>query len=247
MEVAAPWFELHKLSNDITLIREPHVLGGAFTNMWHVRGRDCDLLLDSGMGVLSLKQHVAALSEKPVVCVASHAHYDHIGGHHEFDQRVVHAEEADNLRSADPAQIVLDGWRDSSFDALPYVGFDIEIYSVRGVEPTRTVNDGDVIDLGDRHFDVWHLPGHSPGSIALWEAATSTLLSGDIITQGQLLDDLHHSSPDAYVESLSRIRPLEIDTVLPGHYEPFGRPEFVELIDRYVTTRKKPACPGAPG
>jgi len=44
------------------------------------------------------------------------------------------------------------------------------------------VRDGDIIDLGDRAFEVLHLPGHSPGSIALFEAATKTLFSGDAIT-----------------------------------------------------------------
>jgi len=40
--------------------------------------------------------------------------------------------------------------------------------------PTRVLGAGDVIDLGDRAFEVLYLPGHSPGSIGLWEMATST-------------------------------------------------------------------------
>jgi glyoxylase-like metal-dependent hydrolase (beta-lactamase superfamily II) len=47
------------------------------------------------------------------------------------------------------------------------------------VMPTRVVEEGDVIDLGDRTLTVLHLPGHTPGEIGLWEEATRTLFAGD--------------------------------------------------------------------
>ena len=247
LTVATPWFELHKLSNEVTLVREPHVLGGAFTNMWHVRGRDCDLLLDSGMGVLSLREHVALLAERRVVCVASHSHFDHIGGHHEFADRVIHSAEAGILASGDDDDTLTAPYRDSSFDALPYAGFDPANYSVKGAPATRIVEHGDIIDLGDRQFEVLHLPGHSPGSIALWEEATATLLSGDVITQGKLLDELYHSDSDDYLASLERIRELKLDIVLPGHYETFGRAEFVKLVDDYIEGKRRAECPLSTG
>ena len=67
------------------------------------------------------------------------------------------------------------------FDRLPPGGFDEAAYQVRPAPAQRLLEEGDVIDLGDRHFEVLHLPGHSPGSIALWEAASATLLSGDTV------------------------------------------------------------------
>jgi len=243
LRVAEQWFELKRFSNDITLIREPHVLGGAHTNMWHVRGLHHDLLLDSGMGVLSLREHVTQLTEKPVICVASHTHFDHIGGHHEFQHRVVHELEAPIMATADPYDIVLEGYRESAFDALPYEGFDINGYNIVAAPPTRVVKDADVIDLGNRHFEVMHLPGHSPGSIVLWESSTGSLISGDVITQGPILDELNHSNIDDYLSSLQRLRGLKVDVVYPGHYDEFGRDRFVGLIDNYIAKRRKPACP----
>ena len=62
---------------------------GTRCNIWHVRGRDRDLLLDSGMGLVSLRSHVGLVTEKPLLCVASQAHFDHVGGHHEFEERLV--------------------------------------------------------------------------------------------------------------------------------------------------------------
>ena len=46
------------------MIFEPHVIPNIRCNMWHVRGRDRDLLLDSGMGVVSLKRHVALVTDE---------------------------------------------------------------------------------------------------------------------------------------------------------------------------------------
>ena len=47
-----------------------------------------------------------------------------------------------------------------------------------------------MVDIGNRHFEVLHLPGHSPGSIGLWEEASGTLFSGDAVYDGPLLDEL---------------------------------------------------------
>ena len=246
LKVADTWFELHHLSDGVTLIREANVLGGAYANMWHVRGRDRDLLLDSGMGVLRLREHVACLAERPVVCVASHTHFDHIGGHHEFEERLVHGAEAGTLETADPKETVLADFIDEElFQALPYAGFDPRRYTIRGAKPTRIVEDGDMIDLGDRTFEVQHLPGHSPGSITLWEATTQTLLSGDVVCEGTFLDALYRSDVPDYIASLERIRDLPVAVVHPGHYDSFGRERFGALIDDYIAGKRKPDCPAA--
>ena len=54
---------------------------------------------------------------------------------------------------------------------------------------TRLIDEGDVIDLGDRIFEVLHTPGHSEGEILLWEAFTGILFSGDMIYDGDLIND----------------------------------------------------------
>ena len=84
------WYETIRMSDDVTLVHEPWIKPFYRCNMWHVRGRDRDLLFDSGLGHFSLKAHVALVSERPLLCVASHTHFDHIGCHHEFVHRLVH-------------------------------------------------------------------------------------------------------------------------------------------------------------
>jgi glyoxylase-like metal-dependent hydrolase (beta-lactamase superfamily II) len=102
---------------------------------------------------------------------------------------------------------------------------------------TRSVDEGDIIDLGDRHFEVLHLPGHSPGSIGLFEAATETLFSGDAIYDGPLLDELPESNIADYVRTMKRLRELPVRVVHAGHDPSFGRERLYELADAYLAQR----------
>ena len=99
------------------------------------------------------------------------------------------------------------------------------------------LDDGDVVDIGDRAFEVLHLPGHSPGSIGLWEAATGILFSGDAVYDGPLLDELDGSDIDDYVATMYRLRELPVTVVHGGHEPSFGHDRLVELCDAYIAAR----------
>jgi glyoxylase-like metal-dependent hydrolase (beta-lactamase superfamily II) len=77
MEFATPdsWYKVERLSDHVTLISEQFIETYYRCNIWHVRGRDRDLLIDSGMGVVSLRQQVALMAERPLLAVASHGHF----------------------------------------------------------------------------------------------------------------------------------------------------------------------------
>jgi glyoxylase-like metal-dependent hydrolase (beta-lactamase superfamily II) len=65
----------------------------------------------------------------------------------------------------------------------------------------------------------------------LWEKATRTLFSGDVIYDGPLIDDLDHSDLTEYERSLKRLRRLPVETIHAGHDPSFGRERLHELID----------------
>lgn len=205
------------------------------------------------MGVMSLTEHLADLIERPVSAVATHAHDDHIGGHHEFDDVVVHRLEstiieAPGLASLSPREawgaeavegLIAAGYAlDGPYfvDALP-AGVVLEGFHQKPARVTRVVDEGDVIDLGDRRFEVLHLPGHSPGSIGLWEASTGTLFSGDALYDGPLLDELPDSDIDQYVTTMERLMDLPVTVVHAGHDPSFGRTRLRELTLAYLEHR----------
>ncbi len=233
--MTTPWYETRTYADGITRVRERFIDGEVRCNMWHIRGRDRDVLVDTGFGLRPLRDEIAALRERPVLAVASHSHFDHVGGHYQFDERLVHPAEAHILAAPTDDNTVWRGWETGSVVlAEPEPGFDQLQWHVPAAPATRLVDEGDVIDLGDRVLQVLHLPGHSPGSIGLYEAATRTLFTGDVIYDGELYDWLYHSDREQYRETLARVRELPADTFHCGHEESFGRDRLIDLVDAYL-------------
>ena len=242
--VAETWFATTRLDDDVTLIREPQIEWFIRANMWHVRGRDRDLLIDTGVGVRSLRRELAFLAERPVICVATHCHFDHWGGLHEFDERLGHATEAEVFAAPTAAATLAELYvNESSFLSLPSEGYEPARYTVRAAPLTREIDDGDFIDLGDRVFRVLHLPGHSPGEIGLWEEDRAILFSGDAIYDGPLFDNFYHSVPEDYRETMRRLCELPVAVVHGGHLDSFGRTRMIELAEDYLAGRRRPECP----
>ena len=229
------WYEIQNVSDGVSLIREKYVANWLRCNIWHVRGKNFDLLIDTGMGLRPLKKEIATLSGNPIKVVSTHCHFDHIGGAHEFDCRLGHKREKEI--HANPDQHNTGDWnafiRAETFSRLPDDGFVVEDYSVKAAPLTGYLDEGDVLDLGNRVFQILHLPGHSPGSIALYESKSGCLFSGDVVYDGDLFDTLYHSDPEIYRESLSRLRELPIQLVHGGHYDSFGHEKLLSIIDRY--------------
>ena len=255
MEIANRWFARRSVDADITLLWEPHVDPLLRCNIWHVRGRDRDLLVDTGMGICSLKDELWSLLDKDLMALATHAHLDHMGSMHEFASRAVHRDEANDmlrpaalsLRVSDwPVDVVTDienaGYplrMEYLISALPRAGFDPRTFQTPAAVPTWLVEEGSVIDLGNRVFQVLHLPGHSPGSIGLWEPGSGTLFSGDAIYDGPLLDTLTGSDIAAYLTTMERLRELPVAVVHAGHDPSFGRARLIELATAYIESRSR--------
>ncbi len=240
MEVASAeiWYQTRSVGEGVTFIAEPHILEFYRCNIWHVRGRDRDLLVDSGMGVVSLREQVPLVTEKPLVAVASHTHFDHVGCHHEFADRWVHRDEAGIMAAPTRAATLADPYvTDAIFTKLPPAPYASTEYAVKAAPATRLLEAGDVIDLGDRAFQVLHTPGHSPGGIMLFERATGILFSGDTVYDGPLVDDAYHSDVAAYVATMRRILDLPVRVVHGGHFPSFDGARYRALIRAYLVEK----------
>ena len=249
--VQKPWFRTDRIRDDLYCITEPLYTWENRANLWLIKGRDADLLIDTGLGVSSLKLYLAELLDKPLKVVASHVHFDHSGGCHEFDDVYIHDNEHAALCRGDQ-DLILSAPRfgfipDSDFAALPYQGFSASDYAVRACPQAQALQHGDVIDLGDRAFEVMHLPGHSSGSIGLYDPGRQQFFSGDVVYDGELLDELEDSVIAAYLDSMESLLQLPTDEVRPGHYGSFDRRRLHELVRRYIDSRRAPRCPGEPG
>lgn len=231
------WFEATPVGDGVSLVHEPHVHPDFRCNCWHVRGKDRDMLVDTGLGWFSLSAGLPWLQDRPIVCVSSHTHFDHIGSTHEFAERLVHPAEAHIQADPRAEWTLADPWITATpastifFD--PPHGWDAAKYVIPPAPATGLVTDGDTIDLGDRAFRVIHTPGHSPGGIALLEEKTGTLIAGDVIYDGPLVVDCYHSDIDDYHATMHRLRQVAPRIVHAGHYKSFGPRRYLELIDRF--------------
>jgi glyoxylase-like metal-dependent hydrolase (beta-lactamase superfamily II) len=253
LQLAEKWFDRRAIGDGITLLWEPHVTPLLRCNIWHVTGRDRDLLIDTGLGVASLRDAARDLFNKPLAAVATHAHMDHTGGMHEFETRYIHAAEAEAMAHAENhLPLDIDAYDEPTrawfaamgydvsggfLTAIPSTGFKVKSHALSPASATRILNEGDIVDTGDRAFEVLHLPGHSPGSIGLWERKSRTLFSGDAIYDGPLLDEIPGADIETYVKTMKRLRDLPVEIVHAGHDPSFGRARLIELIDAYLARR----------
>jgi glyoxylase-like metal-dependent hydrolase (beta-lactamase superfamily II) len=175
------WFSRTAVDADTTMLTEPFVHDFVRANIWHLRGGDVDLLVDTGMGIRPLAPEIDTPAGKPLLVVATHIHLDHVGSLHEFPLRAGPRHSAAYFDSMDEAVTYAHMFHglDGAVSKLPAPGWKAADYKIPPAPLTRTLDDGDLIDLGDRQFRVLHLPGHSPDSIALFDEAGGLFFAGD--------------------------------------------------------------------
>lgn len=210
------WFDIEEIEPGVWAISEPHTDS---VTSYLIGGRDRALLVDTGLGIGNIREAAEGLTGLPLLVVNTHAHDDHIGGNHWFNGVWAHGAERGRIE-AGVAHEQLGALTDpSAFLADPPAGFDGASFSIPGVPVTRALADGDTVDLGDRVFEVIHTPGHSPGSICLWERGSGTLVAGDVVYFGNIFACLPGADFAAYRASLKRLAVLsaQVRLVLPGH------------------------------
>jgi glyoxylase-like metal-dependent hydrolase (beta-lactamase superfamily II) len=251
LPVATSWFEVDWVDADLVKVTEPHLNGLVSANLWWVRGTHHDVVVDTGLGVASLRTHVPELFDHDPLAVVTHTHLDHVGGAHEFPRVAVHEAEVAAVAAPEPAslhpptELALLGLAvpagtelpPSLLRALPERGYDPDTYAVRPAEVTRTLVEGDLIDLGGTVLRVLHLPGHSPGSIVLLDEERRRLFTGDVVYDDELLDEMRGTDIAAYVASMRRLLELDVEVVHPGHGPTFDGARLREIAEDYVARR----------
>lgn len=169
-------------------------------------------LVDAGTGqnFEKVRQNLGKFNLKPSdveLLINTHCHYDHIGGDRDFVEAsgcevAIHEFEAELLRKGDQI-ITLAGGLGRRLKPL---------------EVAREFNEGNRIKLGEFTLEVLHTPGHTRGSISLYELKQKILFSGDTLFCGGVgRTDLPTSDGKALANSLRRLAKLEVERLYPGH------------------------------
>lgn len=242
------WFELIPASDGVVQIIEARIRPEFRANIWVVKGRDYNMLVDSGFGLASLRDNLDFLHDRPTIAIATHSHCDHIGGLYEFGDTAIHKAEVDILRTPTNDATVATGYvsREMFFDPSEGADFDPEAFSIHGVEPSRILSDRDTIDLGDRTFEVIHVPGHSPGGIVLWERSSGILFAGDMAHAGPNgigRTAFYHANLDDMRKSVEKMLAIPATHIYPGHFDPFGEDKYRSILQLYLDRDSDPNFP----
>ena len=236
-------YEIKSFGDGVTRIREKIISAEWRCNIWHIQGRDKDLVIDTGFGLTSLTAAIAEISDRPIIALCTHSHHDHAGGLCQFAIRIGHSAEAKIFAEPSRKTIVADLLDASVIRKSPYEGFDVNTWCYQPAPLTGQIDDGDTIDLGDRYFHIVHVPGHSPGSVAIFEPKTGIILTGDAIYDGVLYDHLFHSVPDHLVNSLHKMLSLDFSVVHAGHFDSFDRARAEIITREYLDGKRSMLCP----
>ncbi len=221
------WFTIDQVDEDTYIISEYR--HWEETHCYLLIGSDRALLIDTGLGICNIYEQVRKLTGKPITAVATHIHWDHIGGHKYFPDFYAHKAELDWITGAFP--LPLQAVRNMVTDhcELPE-GFDVNAYEIFQGKPSRLLEDGATIDLGGRTIQALHTPGHSPGHLCFWEAERGYLFSGDLVYKGTLFANYPSTDPQSYLTSLEKIAALPAKYVFPGHHSLEIQPEMIARV-----------------
>jgi glyoxylase-like metal-dependent hydrolase (beta-lactamase superfamily II) len=209
------------------------------------------------------------------VLFGTHHHVDHFGASSTIKQRsgataLLHHLEMDRI-----SRILNFGPPSSRPDAVEFFkthGFPIEKHPPEGMRPAwfgtdmysplerpdKFLNDGDLIPVGDRTFEIIWTPGHAPGHCVVYLRKEKVLIVGDhLLPKITPHVGLYPSAPTGnplgeFIESQLKIQPFDVELVLPAHGAVFHdhRYRANQLIEhhRYREAemldliRKKPKC-----
>jgi hydroxyacylglutathione hydrolase len=152
--------------------------------------------------------------------IMTHTHLDHIGCLSEIQKEVpdaelwVHTSEAEPLEKGDDRTVYGMDMFKSMCQAQYRIAPGAFTFKV-----DRRLEDGENLKLGDMDWEVIHIPGHSAGSIGLYNRAGKILIPGDVVYADYAIGrfDLFGANGVQHKESLHRLAELDVDVLLPGH------------------------------
>lgn len=192
------------------------------TNRWQnfmhlLVGEEKALLIDTGYGEGNFREIVESITDKPVMVVNTHGHFDHTGGNGWWEEAWM------SEGAVASARVPFSKEQQQWYDAKPHREYQIHI-----------LKDGDIIDLGGKIVEVLSIPAHHEGSIALLDKTDRLLFTGDEMEAGQVLLFVrdHNLSRNqvvaAHKKNMEKLaeRRAEYDFICPAHNGTMLQPDL---------------------
>jgi len=204
-------------------------------------GENKALLVDTGMGIGNIKLTVDALTTLPIIVINTHSHYDHVSNNYLFE--TIYGRDlafTEKNASGHPRSTWENAIQPTAIkDNLPS-DFSFENYQSKPFEITKFVEDGEIIQLGNRPVEVIFTPGHTPDSMLFFDRNEGFLMTGDTFYPSTLWAHRADASFKDYLASAERMAEMEhrVKYLLPGHGEPIASPTYLtKLRDAFLAMR----------
>ena len=225
--------EIEKIHPNVTRIWDV-----SRTAMYLVEGSDAAALIDTGVGVGSLKTVVESITDKPVVVLLTHGHVDHAMGAGEFDKvymnsadRPIYAEHSlFQVRQGYVSGAAMTGGNPELIASVKETDF-IPAFDAACFHELRS---DDKFDLGGVSVEVLDAPGHTPGSMVMLIPELRMLLLGDACNAFTYLFDKSCPTVAEYKETLLKLKAKvdgKFDRTLYSHG--IGEGAF-DMMDRVI-------------
>jgi hydroxyacylglutathione hydrolase len=180
---------------------------------------DAGLVGKGGYKIASLKKLGIDIKDIKRI-IMTHTHLDHIGCLSELLKQMpwselwVHTSEAVQLEDGDERTV----YGMEMFRNMCQAQYNLKDGDFRFQVQNR-LNGGEQLEIGGMIWDVLHIPGHSAGSIAVYNKTDKILIPGDVVYADYAIGrfDLFGADPLKHRESLFRLAELDVNVLLPGH------------------------------
>lgn len=217
------WFTIDHIDEDTHIISEYRHWEEAHSYL--LNGTASSLLIDTGLGIENICEEVRKLTTNPIIAVATHIHWDHIGGHKYFPHFYAHEAEIPWLTGQFPLTMDQIKAYVTERCQLPE-NFRIDDYEFFQGVPEKILKDHDIIDLGNRTIEILHTPGH----MCFYEKDRQYLYTGDLVYKDTLFAYYPSTDPEAYLKSMEKISLLPVKKVFPAHHDLDVQPSIINDI-----------------
>lgn len=219
-----------KINKNVSVVKE--IFFTEHCNCYIVEDEKDIIIIDFGVGGIKFSSIIDNFNDKNILSILTHFHFDHLLGIEQFETIY-----CSNLEPLDFGLKYLhsNDFEDKSFYMNKLASItSTSIKSLLETIKKKYLFEKDSIITSNFNFEIIQTPGHDSTSISLYEKNRKWLFCGDLLYDGELLVDLEDSDINDYINSLNKIKNLDVEYLFPGHNQVIKGEDIIQLLSNKI-------------